>query len=47
MIGFLGFFIGPALMGGLAELFGLRVGFAVIALMISSVIPAVIAIRRG
>lgn len=46
MAGMLGFFIGPALMGGLSELFGLRVSFAVIGVLIAAVIPAVLALRK-
>ncbi|MGZ9811699.1 MFS transporter [Pseudoroseicyclus sp. H15] len=46
MGGMVGFFVGPALMGGLAELFGLRISFAAVAVMIGLVIPAVMMLRR-
>jgi hypothetical protein len=48
MAGMLGFFLGPAMMGGLAELFGLRASFAAVALVLAAIIPAVLALsRRG
>ncbi|MGB5558154.1 MAG: MFS transporter [Paracoccaceae bacterium] len=48
MAGMLGFFLGPAMMGGLAELFGLRISFAAVALVVAAIIPAVLALgRRG
>lgn len=46
MAGMLGFFLGPAMMGGLAELFGLRVSFAAVALVVAAIIPAVLALAR-
>ncbi len=46
MAGMLGFFLGPAMMGGLAELFGLRVSFAAVALVVATIIPAVMALAR-
>lgn len=46
MAGMLGFFLGPAMMGGLAELFGLRVSFAAVALVVASIIPAVRVLAR-
>lgn len=48
MAGMLGFFLGPAMMGGLAELFGLRASFTAVALVVAAIIPAVLALsRRG
>ena len=46
MAGMLGFFLGPAMMGGLAELFGLRISFAAVALVVAAIIPAVLALAR-
>lgn len=46
MAGMLGFFLGPAMMGGLSELFGLRVSFAAVALVVAAIIPAVLALAR-
>lgn len=46
MIGMVGFFIGPAMMGYLAEHFGLRVAFAVVSLLIALIIPAIIGLSR-
>ncbi len=46
MAGMLGFFLGPAMMGGLAELFGLRVSFAAVALVVAAIIPAVRVLAR-
>ncbi len=46
MAGMLGFFLGPAMMGGLAEMFGLRVSFAAVALVVATIIPAVMALAR-
>lgn len=46
MIGFVGFFVGPTLMGLLSEAFGLRVSFYVIAAIIAVIVPAVIGIER-
>ena len=46
MAGMLGFFLGPAMMGGLAELFGLRISFAAVALVVAAIIPAVMALAR-
>lgn len=41
MFGIVGFFLGPALMGGVAELFGLRMSFVAIAIVIALILPAV------
>lgn len=46
MLGIVGFFIGPALMGGLSELFGLRVSFLVIAAVIATILPAIWRLSR-
>ncbi|MDJ0824480.1 MAG: MFS transporter [Rhodobacter sp.] len=45
MLGIAGFFVGPALMGGIAELFGLRVSFAAVCLVIALILPTVWALR--
>jgi predicted MFS family arabinose efflux permease len=48
MAGLLGFFVGPSMMGGLAELWNLRVSFGVVALIVALIVPAVLALsRRG
>ncbi|MEL7116535.1 MAG: MFS transporter [Pseudomonadota bacterium] len=46
MIGIVGFFIGPALMGGISELFGLRVSFVVVAGIIALILPAILRLSR-
>ncbi len=46
VIGFLGFFVAPTLMGGLSELFGLRIAYVVIAGVLLAILPALIALRR-
>jgi predicted MFS family arabinose efflux permease len=44
--GFTGFFIGPAIMGQIADLAGLRTAFLWVALMLALILPSVIWIRR-
>ncbi|MCG6902266.1 MAG: MFS transporter, partial [Rhodobacter sp.] len=46
MFGIFGFFVGPTLMGGIAEWFGLRAAFVAIALVIAPVLPAVLIMER-
>lgn len=46
MAGLLGFFIGPAMMGGLAEIWSLRVSFGAVALIVALIVPAVLALSR-
>lgn len=46
MAGLLGFFIGPAMMGGLAELWSLRVSFGAVAVIVALIVPAVLALGR-
>ncbi len=46
MFGLLGFFIGPAMMGGLAEIWSLRISFAAVALIVVMIVPAVLALAR-
>ncbi|MEC7764536.1 MAG: MFS transporter [Pseudomonadota bacterium] len=46
MGGLLGFFAGPALMGGLAELGNLRIAFAAVGAICFLIIPAIIALAR-
>ena len=41
MFGIVGFFIGPAMMGGVSELFGLRISFVVVSGIIALILPAV------
>ena len=41
MLGMIGFFVGPSMMGGISELFGLRVSFVVVAALVSLILPAV------
>ncbi len=43
--GFAGYFIGPSLIGFISELAGLRVAYVVVAVMISSIIPAVLVMK--
>jgi MFS family permease len=45
IFGFSGFFIGPALIGFVSEHWGLRIAFAVVAVLIGVIIPAVLAIK--
>ncbi len=46
MFGFFGFFVGPAMMGGVAQVFSLRVSFVVVALLIAIILPSVVALAR-
>ncbi len=46
MIGITGFFVGPATMGLVSEQFGLRIAFAVLALIIAMIIPAIVNLGR-
>ena len=46
MIGFTGFFIGPTMMGLIAQIAGLRVAFAVIAVVMALIIPCTRLLRR-
>ncbi len=41
MFGIVGFFIGPSLMGGLAEMFGLRWSFVAVAGLVAFTLPAI------
>lgn len=45
MVGFLGFFIGPALIGFVSEHWGLRVAFVIVAGLVSMIIPAVLMVK--
>lgn len=49
MLGIVGFFIGPSLMGGISELFGLRLSFVAIGLIVALILPAIwaLALRPG
>ena len=46
MIGFSGFFFAPVLMGLLSQLFGLRVAFASVALLLLMAVPLSLALTR-
>ena len=46
LFGLIGFFIGPAMMGGLAQLWSLRVSFGAVALIVVLIVPAVLALSR-
>ncbi|MDJ0627028.1 MAG: MFS transporter [Rhodobacter sp.] len=46
MVGIFGFFIGPAMMGGIAELLGLRMSFAAISAIVALILPAVVLLDR-
>ncbi len=41
MLGILGFFFGPAMMGGVAQYFGLRVSFVMVAAFLALILPAI------
>lgn len=45
-IGMLGFFLGPAMMGGLAELGSLRTSFGAVALLVALIVPVVLRLDR-
>jgi len=45
MVGIVGFFIGPAMMGGIAELFGLRVSFVAVALIVALILPSIVVLK--
>lgn len=46
MFGFFGYFVGPAMMGGVAQVYGLRASFVAVALLIAIILPAVMALAR-
>lgn len=46
MIGFSAFFIGPSMMGVVAEAAGLRFAFAMLAIVMATILPCVLALRR-
>lgn len=46
MLGIVGFFVGPAMMGGIAELAGLRMSFVAIAFIVALILPAVWLLER-
>lgn len=45
LFGMTGYFIGPSLIGFISQLAGLRVAFAMVALLISAIIPAVLVMK--
>jgi len=47
VIGFLGFFVGPPIMGVLSELFSLRVSFALVAVLLLSILAMLLPLRRS
>jgi len=46
MAGMVGFFMGPSLMGALAQAFGLRVAFVAVAVIVALILPSVLALGR-
>src|SRR5690606_30552369 len=46
VFGFLGFFIGPTLMGQVSEAFGLRWSFAFVGLLMAAILPCVVLVGR-
>ena len=46
MIGFSGFFVGPSLVGAIAQATSLRVSFLVVAAVMATILPTVILLRR-
>ncbi len=46
MLGIVGFFVGPAMMGAIAEGFGLRMAFAAVAVLVALILPAVRLLQR-
>ncbi len=46
MVGIFGFFIGPAMMGGIAELVGLRMSFVAVSFVVALILPAVVLLQR-
>ena len=47
MFGMLGFFAGPTMMGALSEAAGLRMAFAVLALVVGLILPALVLLLRA
>lgn len=46
MIGFTGFFIGPSAMGMISQAVGLRVAFLTVAVLLATIIPLILAMKR-
>jgi hypothetical protein len=46
VIGFMGFFVAPAMMGNISEFFGLRAAFASIAVMLMFLFPLLVVLRK-
>ncbi|HHC29338.1 MAG TPA: MFS transporter [Rhodobacterales bacterium] len=46
LFGLIGFFIGPAMMGGIAEVASLRLSFAAVAGIVALIVPAVLALSQ-
>ena len=47
MLGIVGFFIGPAMMGGISELVGLRLSFVAVAIVVALILPAIWRLERN
>ncbi|WP_417606485.1 MFS transporter [Primorskyibacter flagellatus] len=47
MVGFVGFFVGPSMMGLIAEHLGLRMAFIATALLVATIIPSVLTLMRA
>ncbi|WP_116599516.1 MFS transporter [Primorskyibacter marinus] len=47
MVGFVGFFIGPSMMGLIAEHLGLRMAFIATAMLVATIIPSVLTLMRA
>ena len=46
LFGMLGFFVGPSMMGLIAEYYGLRVSFYAVAVVVAAMIPAILALAK-
>ncbi len=46
MIGFAGFFVGPSMIGFIAEATNLRVAFLVVAAIVALIVPLILALQR-
>lgn len=47
MLGFVGFFVGPSMMGLIAEHLGLRMAFIATAMLVATIIPSVLTLMRA
>jgi MFS family permease len=46
MIGFTGFFVGPSMIGAVAEATDLRVAFLVVATVMATIVPLILMLKR-